>query len=310
MAVLVVLASSTSAWAQSLAPDAEGAFKRALEARVEGVTILSGSAGSSAGLFRWNFSDIDLSVTKLNGLGDVGDPTPIGDTGLSGNVVLGGAIASFTGHNRFLDTPLQGNQARSSGTTLSFEGGGHFYFGVGLSSRITLGLIHGRVKYDFDAETPTGQEVVTSGLGKWDLDTLTIAPSADLAWKSHVGNITFTPSTRLIYFRAEQLHSSTDLLDVTGNSTTWNNQMDVDYKSPLHLASYPIHFGAQLNRFDLGGTIRDGFKTDYFYSAELRTLAELHGDLSVISFVGPTATYFWSNKFSGWSWAIQVNLKF
>jgi hypothetical protein len=310
LALAGALAVSAPAWAQSLSPDAEGAFKRALEARIEGVTVLSGTAGSSAGLFRWKFSDIDLSVSKLNGLGDVGDPSPIGETGLAWNGVLGGAIASFTAHNRFLDTPLEGNQARTSGTVLSFEGGGHVYFGLGLSSRITLGLIYGRVKHDFDAETPIGQEVVDAGLGKWSLDTLTLAPSADLAWRRPFGRFTFQPSTRLIYFRTQQLRSSTDLLDVTGNSTSWNNQMDLDYKSPLQVSSYPIHFGAQFNRFDLGGTMRDGLKTDYFYSAELRALAELHGDLSIISYLGPTATYFWSNKFSGWSWAIQVNLKF
>jgi hypothetical protein len=36
----------------------------------------------------------------------------------------------------------------------------------------------------------------------------------------------------------------------------------------------------------------------------------MHGDLSIIGFLGLSASYFWSNKIAGWSWAIQVNLKF
>jgi hypothetical protein len=308
--VAVVLAASASAWAQSLPPGAEETFKRSLEARIEGVNILSGTAGSSAGLFRWNFSDIDLSINKLNGLGDAGDPMPIGGTPLAWNVVLGGAIASFTGHNHFLGTPLEGNESRSSGTVLSFEGGAHLYFPFDLSSRVTLGLIYGRTKNEFEAKTPLGQEVVNDGLTNWVVDTLTIAPSIDLAWKPRVGAFTFQPSSRFIYFRSDQLHANTDFLDVTGNSYLWNNQMDVDYRTPLDLADWPLHLGAQFNRFDLAGSIRDGFKTDYFYSAELRVLAEMHGDLSIISFIGPAVTYFWSNKFSGRSFAIQINLKF
>jgi hypothetical protein len=308
--VVLVLAGSASAWAQSLSSETEGAFKKALEARIEGVTILSGTAGSSAGLFRWKFDDIDLSVNKLYGLGDASDPMPTGVPRIAWNLVLGGAIASFTAHNKFLDTPLEGNETRTSGTAVSFEAGAHFYFPADLSSRITLGLIHGRIKHELDAETPFGQEVLDAGLGNWALDTLTMAPSLDLAWKPRVGRFTFTPSTRFIFFRTEQLHANTDLLDASGSSYLWNNQLDVDYKSPLHLAAYPIHFGGEFNRYDLGGDIRNGLKTDYFYSTQLRVLAELHGDLSIISFLGPSATYFWSNKFSGWSWAIQVNLKF
>jgi hypothetical protein len=305
-----ILASTEPAWAQSLSSSAEESLKKALEGRIESVTVLSGSAGSSAGLFRWNVSDIDLSITKLNGLGDAGDPMPFGDSAYAWNLVLGGSIASFTAHNHFLDTPLEGNQSRSSGWTLSFEGGAHFYFPYDLSSRVTLGLIYGRTKNKFDAGTTEGQEVVDTGLTGWVVDTFMLAPSIDLAWKPTVGDFTFQPSSRIIYFWSDQVHSTTEALDVGGVSYSWNNQMDIDYRSPLSISDYPLHFGTQLNRFDLGGEMRNGLKTDYFYSAQLRVLAEMHGDLSVISFLGLTGTYFWSTAFSGWAWAIQLNLKF
>jgi hypothetical protein len=305
------LLASAPAWAQSLSPSAEESFKRAVQSRIEGVTVLSGTAGSSAGLFRWNLTDIDLSVSKLNGLGDVGKRTSLVDgPALSWNGILGGAIASFTAHNHFLDTPLEGNESRSSGAVVSFEGGAHLYYPAGLSSRVTLGLIYGRTKNEFTVGSPIGQEIVDAGLANWVIDSLTIAPSVDLAWKPHFGPFTFTPCSRYMFFRSEQLHSNSDVLNVTGNSYMWNNQFDVDYKSPLEIAVYPIHFGTQFNRFDLGGDLRGAFKTDYFYSAEFRVLAEMHGDLSAISFIGLCTTYFWSNAFSGKSWAIQVNLKF
>ena len=309
LTIAVVLSVPASAWSQSLSAGEES-FKRALEGRIEAVSILSGTAGSSAGLFRWNFSNIDLSISKVNGLGDVGDPTPVGDSGLSWNVVLGGALASFTSHNEFLDTPLEGNKARSTGAVVSFEGGAHFYFPLDLSSRATLGLIYGRMKNEFEVRTSLGQDVSDVGLTNWVVDTLTVAPSIDLAWKPHVGRFTFQPSIRYIYYWIDQVHAVPDTLDASGNSTVWNSQLDVDYLTPYAIATYPIHLGAQVNRFDLRGELRGGMQTGYYYSTELRVLAELHGDLSVVSFLGLCTNYFWSNAFSGRSWAIQVNLKF
>jgi hypothetical protein len=306
----LVLIASGPAWAQALSSSAEDSFKRALEGRIDAVTVLSGSAGTSTGLFKWKSNDIDLDIGKLNGLGDVGDPAPLGNSGLSWNFVLGGSLGSFTAHNKFIGTALDGNESRSSGGAISVEGGTHFYFPADFNSRATLGLIYGRTKNEFDATTSAGQQVVNAGLTDWVVDVFMLAPSIDLAWTPKVGAFTFQPSTRIIYFWSDQIHSNSELLDVGGSSWSWNNQMDVDYRTPLRLASYPIHLGAQFNRFDFGGEIRNGLKTDYFYSTEFRIVAELQGDLSFISFLGLAADYFWSNAFSGWSWGISFDLQF
>ena len=281
--------------------------------RIESINILSGTAGSSAGLFRWRGSDTDLQITKLFGLGDVGEPQPLGDSDVSWNVLLGGAIARYAGTNRFTDTVLEGNESRTSGLVMSLEGGVRFSFPSDFSSRATLGLIYGRTKSEFDANTPAGlqaEQAFGGGFVNWLVDTLTIAPSLDLAWRPRFGDFTLMPSSRIIYFRTEQLHSTSDELDVAGDSISWINRLDGDYKTPWDIGGYPLHFGGHFSRVDLGGNLRDGLQSNYFYEIGPRLVADVWEDLWIIQFLGLSATYFWSNTLSGWTWAIEMNLKF
>lgn len=310
---VVLLAVATEARAQTLPPGAEDTLNHAVGSRIESITILSGTAGSAAGLFRWRGSDADLEITKLFGLGDVGEPQPLGDSDVSWNAVLGGAIAHYVSTNRFQDTILEGNETRTSGLVMSLEGGARFSFPSDFSSRATLGLIYGRTKNQFDAGTPTGQQVeqaFNGGFVNWLVDSITVAPSLDVAWRPRVGDFTFMPSSRVVYYRTEQFHSTSDELDIAGNSTAWTNRLDVDYKTPLDIGPYPLHLGGHFSRVNLYGNVRDGLQSNYFYDVGPRLVADVWEDCWIIQFLGVSATYFWSNTLSGWTWAIELNLKF
>jgi hypothetical protein len=303
------LAAATEASAQALPPGAEDTLSHAVGSRIESITILSGTAGSAAGLFRWRVHDANLEISKVFGLGDVGE----GDSGISWNAVVGGALGHYVGINQFNDTVLEGNESRTSGWAMSLEGGARVNFPADLSSRLTLGVIYGRTKNQFDAQTPTGQQVeqvAGGGFVNWVVDSITLAPSFELSWRPRIGDFSFIPSSRVVYYRTEQLHSNSDALEVGGDSTTWTNRLDADYKTPWDIGGYSLHLGGHFSRVNLYGNVQDGLQSNYFYEAGPRIVAEVWDDLWIIQFLGLSATYFWSNSFSGWTWAIEMNLKF
>ena len=126
-ALLLLGAVSTATHAQ-ISPTQATQLQNALGARVEALTILGGDFGLSDGNFHSTGSlrrrvgaDVDTSVTKLGGDGDVGDPVPLGDLSIGWQPRLQGTFGYLASEN----SPRAGPQAsdRSVYRTYALEFG-------------------------------------------------------------------------------------------------------------------------------------------------------------------------------------------
>src|SRR5271157_755239 len=100
-----------SAHAQ-LPPGFASQFNSVVGSRVEAADILGGDFGLSGGSYSTtgngtHYADIDVS--KFGGGGDVGDPKPLGNTGIGWQPRVQGSMGELTAKNHFDHGPLAGD---------------------------------------------------------------------------------------------------------------------------------------------------------------------------------------------------------
>jgi hypothetical protein len=298
----------------TLPPDALQQFQEVIGNRIEAVNILGGDYAAMGGIYTFRGGRIaDLNISKIGGSGDVASAKPLGIGSLQWAPVLQGNLGMVTAENEFKTGYLAGN--RMIYHTLAIEGGGgvSLYPTEHLRLTPTISGIYGRVEDEFHAHNANGEFLKAVGQGTlvdWTIDTWSVAPAFELAYQWNWGRSTFEFSSFYTFFHTESFKSTSPILGVEGNSSTWANKIDADVPLGLKFLGYELHTGGFFSRTEIFGNAADGFNTDHVYTANLRLVCDFLGKMWKVKWLGVGASYFWGKDMGGWAAGVDLRLKF
>jgi hypothetical protein len=314
-AVLVLAGTATSVRAQPvLPPDALQQFQTVVGNRIEAVNILAGDYAAAGGIYTFRGGSLaDLSITKVGGGGQVAQLRPLGSGWLQWAPVLQGNVGWVSAKNQFETGYLAGN--RTTYHTLAIEAGAGAvcYLTDHLSLTPTISGIYGRVENQFDPQNANGDNVLAVGNGtlvNWTMETWSVVPGLALDYQWMWRRMTFEFNSGYSFFHTDTFTSSSPILGVKGNSSTWANKLDVDVPLGLKVFGRELHTGGFFSRTEVFGDAANGLNTEQVYTANGRLTLDFLGKLWKIKWVGLGASYFWGHGFNGWSAGLDLRLKF
>ncbi len=297
-----------------LPPDAIQQFQEVIGNRVEAVSILGGDYAAAGGIYTFRGGSLaDLSITKIGGGGMVASLKPLGLGNLQWAPVLQGNLGMVSAANRFPTGYLEGNQMNYDTLAIEVGGGAAFFLTDHLSLTPTISGIYGRVENKFDALNANGDYVKSVASGTyvdWTMETWSVVPALDLDYQWMWGRTTFDFSSGYSFFHTESFESSSPIVGVNGNSSTWANKLDVDVPLGLKVFDHELHTGGFFSRTELFGDAAKGLNTDYVYTANGRLVLNFLGKLWKVKWLGLGASYFWGQGFSGWSAGVDMRFQF
>jgi len=314
-AVAVLALACVSIFAQPiLPPDALGQFQRVIGNRVEAVTILGGDYGAAGGVYTFRGGNlVDLSIAKIGGGGEVASPRPLGLGSLQWAPVLQGNLGMVSAENRFQTGYLEGNRMNYDTLALEAGGGVAIYFNEHLSLVPTISGIYGRVENQFHPQNANGDYVKSLASGTlvdWTMNTWSVVPALELDYQWMWRRTAFEFSSRYNFFHTESFNSSSPVINVGGDSQTWENKLDVDVPLGWKLFARELHTGGFFARTEVFGAAADGLNENHVYTANGRFVLDVLGKVWKVRWIGVGYSYFWGDHFNGWSAGVDLRLKF
>ena len=312
--VFGVLLPAASQAQPALPADAIQQFQQVIGNRVEAVSILGGDYSAAGGVYTFRGGSLaDLSISKIGGGGEVASTRPLGLGSLEWAPVLLGNVGMVSAVNQFKTGYLEGN--RMNYDTLAMEAGGgvSLYLTEHLSLSPTISGIYGRVQNSFDAQNANGNFVKSVGSGTvvdWTMDTWSLVPGLELDYQWMWGRTTFEFSSGYSFFHTESFKSSSPILGVNGDSSTWANKLDADVPLGLKILGHELHTGGFFSRTEVFGDAAQGLNTEYVYTANARLVLDFLGRLWKVKWLGLGVSYFWGHEFSGWSAGLDMRFQF
>jgi hypothetical protein len=304
-----------------ITPSQTTQIREAISSRIEALTILGGDYGLSGGTFRTTgrfqdgaSSDSELVVTKLGGGGEIGDPKPLGDSGVGWQPRLQGNIGYIKSTNT-LHEPLLDNDINKFQTKgVEFGGGARFWFGKRFSVAPTFMALYGRTSNDYIA---VSQFMVTNfaqaeqlGLVNYNVDTLTLRPALNLQYVFPWKRAIVTASSEAIYYYTETVSSSNSHAQVSGSSGSWVNKVDLDAPLGLHLFNYELRSGGYFSRTELFGGLQDGLQEQHIYEVHGRLVLGLLNQFWKFKWIGIGGSWNWGGTLSGWTAGADISFQF
>jgi hypothetical protein len=170
-----------------ITPTQRSQIQSAIGNRIEALTILGGEYGIAGGTFRstgrlqnGGTTDATLGISKLGGAGDIGDPQPLGGSGIGWQPRLSGNLGYIRSKN-VLEAPLLQNDVNTyKGYEAEFGGGARFWLGGALSVAPTLMILYGHTTNSYIANSPFMQanlaRAISLGIVGYSVDTWMIRP--------------------------------------------------------------------------------------------------------------------------------------
>ena len=317
LAMGLVLASllPAAAFAQPvLPPDALQQFKTVVGNRIEAVNILAGDYSAAGGIYTFRGGTLaDVSISKLGGGGEVASPKPLGLGSLQWAPVLQGNFGIVSAQNTFKTGYLAGNRMTYDTRAIEAGGGLSIYFTDHLSLAPTISGIYGHLENKFDSRNANGDYLKSVGSGTlvdWTMDTWSVVPALELDYRWNWRRTTFQFSSAYNFFHTESFKSSSPILGVQGNSSTWANKLDVDVPLGLKLFGREIHTGGFFSRTEVFGDAARGLNTGYVYTANGRLVLDFLGKLWKVKWLGVGFSYFWGHDLEGWSAGLTTQFQF
>lgn len=281
--------------------------------RIESLVVLGVDNGASGGAYSFRGdTPYNINVSKLGGSGDIGDPRPLGVGGLAWNPTVGGNIGQIDGHNDTSETP--GPLAiDASMKGIEFGGGVRLWFNDRFSAQLKVSGMYSRTDvtaagFPSDAP-PTPAQTPASSAMSWSFDTWSVVPSADLKYYWHFPGADLFLRSTFTYFHTESFNASSPVIDISGDSETWENRLDLDIPLSAHLFGRQLHTGGHIDQTGLYGGVREGMNTDHLYTVNGRLVVDMTESYPWLTWLGVGVSYIWSGNVSGWSVGIDARLK-
>jgi len=294
-------------------PQAIEQLQDAVGKRIEAVNILAGDYAAAGGIYTFRGGTlVDLSISKLGGGGEVASPRPLGLGSLQWAPVLQGNVGLVSAENTFKTGYLADNRMTYDTLAIAAGGGVALYLTEHLSLSPTISGIYGRVENEFHPRNPNGDLIESIGDGtlvNWTLNTWSVVPALELDYKWSWGRTTFEVSSGYDFFHTEDFKSSSVIVGVDGDSSTWANKLEVDVPLGLKILGRELHTGGFVSRTEIFGNAAQGFNTSYVYTANSRLVLDFLGKVWKLKWLGVGVSYFWGHELEGWSAGVDMRFK-
>jgi hypothetical protein len=147
-------------------------------------------------------------------------------------------------------------------------------------------------------------------LVNWDADLFTIVPGLEGRYRQRFGPMTVELTSAFKYFQTWPIRRSTDSLSFESDSKWWRNELDLDFRLPLHAFGRQFRTGVYAARSELWDGLEEAFRNDYLYDVGARFVIDLVGVIWKTEWLGIGGGYFWNNHVSGWTVGTDVRMKF
>jgi hypothetical protein len=309
---LCLAGGALSAQAQ-VTPEQKSLLKEFFANRAETAIILSGSDSIGGGNFTVESDrndDIEFSLLKLGGSGQLGNPRPMGDTGVKWSPYLRGVVGFASADNEIKFGTLAGNDLEETTFAVQFGGGVTFWMTDHLRVTPSVGVLYGYYETELDDSTPAG--TAAKPILDLELQTLGATPGIELAYAIPAGKITFDLSTKYTLYATGDISDDdkSNGLEADGTTHVWENKVDVDIPLGLEMFNCQWHTGGFVGHTALFGDVTDSLATDNYFTIHPRFVANTEGKLWKVSRLGLGASYYVGEDFSGWDIGVEVNFKF
>jgi hypothetical protein len=222
-------------------------------------------------------------------------------------------LGFISADNRFESGFLDGNEMQFDTVAVQAGGGARFYFTDHLSLTPTLSGIYGHTENEFVPHNAIGQAVKPAASGlyvDWDIDTWSVVPGTEFKYDWTWKRTAFEFGSRYNFFHTESFNSSSPLVQVRGDSHTWENKLDVDVPLGLKVFGRELRTGGFVSRTELFGGIAEGLNANHLYTFNGRVVVDLLGAVWKVRWLGVGGSYFLSDHFSGWSAGLDIRFQF
>ena len=290
-------------------------LKNAIGTRVEALTVLGGDFGLAGGSYKSSgANDIEITVNKFGGSGDVGDPQKLGDLGIGWQPRLQGSMGFVDDKNHFHTGLLNGDTSENRSFAIQFGGGARFWLNDRLSLAPTVMGMYGHTSNEYTAVGAFMQANVIQatqlGLVNWDADTWTVRPAVNIQYLYTWDRTIVTLSSDPTFFHTESFSTSNSNVRVNGNSWSIDDKIDVDIPLGEQVYGHELRSGGYFSRTELLGDLKDGLNTQHIYEAHGRLVLDFLNQLWKAQWIGVGGSYLWGSNFHGWSAGADVTFRF
>jgi hypothetical protein len=294
--------------------------RNVIGARVEAMTILGGDFGLSDGNFHSTgslggmASDVDTSVTKVGGDGDVGDPLPLGDLDIGWQPRLQGNMGYLESSDHLQSPALRGDTSELRTFAIEFGGGARFWTNQSLSFAPTVMVLYGHTDATYYAYSEFGREnlgyLQQLGLADWSIDTWSLRPALNVQYIVALGRAIVTFSSDPTGFLTHGFDRSNVHLKVGGDSGLVTNKVDVDIPLDVELYGHELRSGGYLSRTDLFGDLQEGLGVEHIDEVHVRLVMDFLNQVWKLQWLGVGASYLWGTNINGWTVGADVAFRF
>jgi hypothetical protein len=305
-----------------ITPEVADQVRAGLENRIEALTILGGDFGLSDGTFRSRGqiqpleSDVDVrySVAKFGGSGDVGDPQPLGESGISWQPRLQGNMGYLDSKYEMGSGPLAGDTSKVITSAIEFGGGARFWFGDSFSVAPTLMGLYGHTSDDYEVHSAYMRAnlipATQLGLVDWSINTWTLRPALNVQYLIRFGRNTLTFSSDPTYFHTQGFSPSNVNVRINGSSGSIDNKIDLDIPLGFQLFGHELHTGGYLSRTELLGDLQDGLGVAHMNEVHGRLVLDFLHQLWKVQWIGLGASYVDGTNIHGWAVGADLAFRF
>ncbi|HEY2589670.1 MAG TPA: Solitary outer membrane autotransporter beta-barrel domain [Tepidisphaeraceae bacterium] len=306
--------AAPSAGQAMVPPGAVSQFQGVIGNRVQALTILAGDYSTATGIYTFNGQNLaDLSLIKVGGSGNLAGPAPLFGSRVKWAPVLAGNVGYIAATNEFTSGPLNGNKSEYDVFALEAGGGARFYFTDHLSLAPIVCGLYSHTENKFTPQNAMGEMIAQAARGTyvdWRVDTWSVTPSVDLHYDWQWGRTTFTFSSHYSYFHTQSFNSSSAVISVHGDSSTWENKLDADVPLGVPVFGGELHTGGFFSRTELGGGAADGLQTNHFYTVNGRLVVSPLGNLWNLHWIGVGASYLFGGHLNGYTIGVDFQFEF
>ena len=304
-----------------ITPAQASQLRNAIGNRVEALTILGGDYGIAAANFRstgkFTFgesADATVTVTKLGGAGDIGDPQPLGSLPVGWQPHLQGNMGWLDGTQHLHSGLVEGDITEIKTYGIEFGGGARFWVNDRLSFAPTLMGLYGHTSETYTANSAFMRANLDAarqmGLVDWTVDTWTVITGVDFQYLINLDRTIITLSSTPVYYYTRTFESSNVNLNVHGDSSTWANMIDVDIPLRVELYGHELRSGGYYRWTGFYGDLRDGLHQSNLSELHGRVVLDFLNQLWKVQWVGIGASYLWGPNITGWSAGLDVVFRF
>jgi hypothetical protein len=304
-----------------ITPSEASQVRNAIGNRIEALTILGGDFGIAAANFRstgkFEFgesSDATLAVTKLGGAGEIGDPQPLATLPIGWQPRVQGNMGWLDGTQHLHSDPLEGDITNIKAYGIEFGGGARFWVNDRLSFAPTVMGLYGHMSQTYTANSAFMRanlhEAQQLGLIDWTVDTWTFITGVDIQYRLVWDRTIVTLSSNPVYYHTETFQVSNPHLQLSGNSQTWANILDVDMPTGVQLYGHELRTGGYYRWTGLYGSINEGLHESSLNELHARLVLDFLNQLWKVQWIGIGGSYLWGGNITGWSFGADVVFRF